>query len=155
MFDKNFNHECSNLIEACGFKREYFYSLLKSLSKIYNNSIKSSFFIEATENQILGDEKVSFNVRRGIRLLLLLIVTSNNLSGPTTKKIIIKTPKKEGISEDDIDDLLRIIAESADEGISPQEIERILEKRFDKITGKLKEKSKKKSTSKDKDKKDK
>lgn len=152
MFDKNFNHECSNLIEACGFKREYFYSLLKSLSKIYDNSIKSSFFIEATENQILGDEKVSFNVRRGIRLLLILIVTSKNLSDLPIKKIIIKNPK--GLANGDIDDILRIIAEASDEGIPPQEIERILEKKFDKIIGKTKEKSKKKSTSKSKDKKD-
>ena len=157
MFKTSFNHECKSLIEACGFKKEYFDALIKSISKIEDNSIKDSFFIEAMENQILGDEKVSSNVRRGIRLLLILVATSTrrNLSGLEAKRIIIKTPKglisdSECWSEEseEVEELLGIIAEAFDEGIPPEEIEKILEKKFGK--GK-----KKKPTSKSKDKKNK
>jgi len=75
MFNKEFNHEKRNLQEACGFDDEkYFTTIAYAISKLYSNSIKNSFFVEAVEKQILGNEDVPNHIRRGLRVLALLAI---------------------------------------------------------------------------------
>jgi len=123
MFNIEFDHGNENLVEACGFDHEYFSALLNSIKKIYEDSIKTSFFVEAAESQMIGNSDIPSNIRIAVRILLIMVATYNKSSDSSSVKRIVLKPGFEGF-----EDFIKGLSEALDE-IVPEEIIKKLHKK--------------------------